>query len=132
MGTKQRIESDESSKNVLITSYMDAISSLFLPSAASTVFSGMCGQINAAACLNRGEVAELAENFARQPEQVDERRLSREAETVTATGKSLGGDRAGLPLLVKPPQLPVEDPTALGPRDEEDISQLETFFIKVS
>lgn len=48
-----------------------------------------------------------------------------------ARDEATGGDRAGRTLLVKPPQLPVDDPTALGARDEEDISLLETFFVKV-
>ena len=48
-----------------------------------------------------------------------------------ARNEAAGGGRAGRSVLVKPPQLPVDDPTALGARDEEDISLLEEFFVKV-
>lgn len=46
-------------------------------------------------------------------------------------GKMGGGARARRPLLVWPPQLPVDDLTVLGTWDEEDVSQMQEFFIKV-
>lgn len=99
------------------------------------------GQVNAAACLNRGEIAEIGANFTQRQDEVALRDRSKEAAS-QAAGAGTGtepwarnavatGDKPGRPRLVKPPQLPVEDPTALGGRDEEDISLLEEFFVKV-
>lgn len=98
--------------------------------------------MNASACLNRGELAELAANFTQRQEEVALREPPKEAAShVVGAGTGVGppragsaatiGDKAGRPLLVKPPQLPVEDPTALGARDEDDIALLQEFFVKV-
>lgn len=85
------------------------------------------------------ETAELANTFTQQPEEA--------VSSPTGTGTGLepeagteidmdvmgmmGGTGARRPLLVRPPQLPVDDLTVLGTRDEDDISLLEEFFIDV-
>lgn len=102
------------------------------------------GQINAGACLNGDEIAELAANFTQRRQEGVALRPPRPKEAAPpaegegtgagtrASGEVAGGGgRAGRSLLVRPPQLPLEDPTALGARDEEDISLLEDFFVKV-
>lgn len=99
------------------------------------------GQINAAACLSSSDIAELAANFTQRQKEVALKPRPREtASPMAGGGTGAGpsaksaetvGDRAGRSILVKPPQLPVDDPTALGARDEEDISLLEEFFVKV-
>ncbi|CAM9309198.1 unnamed protein product, partial [Ectocarpus fasciculatus] len=87
-------------------------------------------EINAAASLNRDEVAQVAERFAQHARLVGEKLPSKEAVDQSA-GTEVSGAKVGRSPLVRPPQLPVEDPMALGERDEEDISQLEAFFIKL-
>lgn len=74
-------------------------------------------QINAAACLSGTEVAELSENAGRWGRPPSE-------------AISVSGMRRERPLLVHPPQLPVNDGALRGP-DEKDILKLETFFKQV-
>lgn len=88
-------------------------------------------QINAAASLNREEVAKIAERFAQHARLVGVELQSKEVVDQPA-GSEGNGAKVGRSLLVRPPQLPVEDPMALGERDEDDISKLEAFLIKVT
>ncbi|CAM9243711.1 unnamed protein product [Ectocarpus sp. 4 AP-2014] len=87
-------------------------------------------EINATASLNRDEVAEVAEHFSQHARLGGAELPSKEAVDQSARMEA-SGDKVGRSLLVRPPQLPVEDPMALGEIDEEDISQLEAFIIKL-
>ncbi|CAM9600817.1 unnamed protein product, partial [Ectocarpus sp. 12 AP-2014] len=87
-------------------------------------------EINAAASLNRDEVAKVAEHFSQHARLGGVELPSKEAVDQSARMEA-SGVIAGRSLLVRPPQLPVEDPVALGERDEEDISQLEAFIVKL-
>lgn len=92
-------------------------------------FNILCnGQVNAAASLNGTELDEIARTFALEPRLRAQTHLK---ETLSPTGGMAIDKRGGRSLLVRPPQLPVEDPMALREWDEEDISQLEAFLIKV-
>ncbi|CAM9145767.1 unnamed protein product [Ectocarpus sp. 8 AP-2014] len=87
-------------------------------------------EINAAASLNRDEVAKVAEHFSQHERLGGVELPSKEAVDQSARMEASGA-KAGRSLLVQPPQLPVEDPMALGERDEEDIAQLEAFIIRL-
>ncbi|CAM9252372.1 unnamed protein product [Ectocarpus sp. 12 AP-2014] len=87
-------------------------------------------EINAAASLNRDEVDKVAEHFSQHARFGGVELPSKEAVDQSALLEA-SGTKAGRSLLVRPPQLPVEDPMALGERDEEDISQLEAFIVKL-
>lgn len=75
-------------------------------------------QINMAECLSGTEVAELLENADQWVSPTSSEELSG------------GGKRRKRPLLVHPPQLPVND-SALRGRDEDDVLKLESFFRQV-
>ncbi|CAM9540792.1 unnamed protein product [Scytosiphon promiscuus] len=85
-------------------------------------------EVNAAASLNRADVDEIAETFASESRLPAQRPLTDTLPPMGGLAADKGGGRS---LLVRPPQLPVESPLALGERDEEDVSQLEAFLVKL-
>ncbi|CAM9100725.1 unnamed protein product, partial [Hapterophycus canaliculatus] len=84
-------------------------------------------ELNAAASLSEIELNEIAESFT-----LETRRRTQTPfkEALPPTERMTIRKRGRRPLLVRPPQLPMDDPTTLGERDEEDVSQLGAFLIK--